>query len=73
MNHEKSPWQVLINHPMTPLVYSHEYVANSGNERLDLGTREGRETGQLKLVCRLEESRNVGKTHATGNEECGEW
>lgn len=73
MNYEKSPWQVPINHPMTPLVYSHEYVANSGNERLDLGTREELETGQLKLICRLEESRNVGETHATVNEESSGW
>jgi hypothetical protein len=73
MNYEKLQWKVLIDHPITPLVHSHEYVINYDDERLDLGTREERETGQLKRICRLEESRNVGETHATANEECGGW
>lgn len=73
MSYEKSQRQVLINHSVMPFVYSHECVATSGNERLDLGTEEGRETGQLKRVCRLEESRNVAETHATVDEESSGW
>lgn len=60
MKYEKSPWQVLIDHPIPPLVYSHKYVANPGNERLDLGTVEERETEQPKLLRTLEGSLNVG-------------